>query len=94
MRTTFFHRWILPSLLVFAIAFAGMLFSHHGLLDLRRFQRQVEGTRQTVSRLEDENRQLRRELDLLQASSIQVKERKAREVYGWAQPGEQIFLEK
>jgi len=86
-------QWGLPVLLVSIAVFLGIVFSHHGLLDLRKFQSQLEATKERTAFLEDENRKLRRQLDLLEESSSQVLERKAREVFGLVRAGDTIYLE-
>jgi len=77
--------------------FAGVLivaiFSNHGLLDLRQLEKQVDRVHDEVSRVEEENKRLKTELDLLMQGSTKISERKVREVLGWVRPGEWIYLE-
>lgn len=80
-------------ILIVAGVFLGVVFSHHGLLDLRSFEKQLAATKERIAVVEEENRKLRRQVDLLEESSPAVMERQAREIYGWARSGDKIFLE-
>jgi len=85
-------RWLIP-VLVIASAFAGILYSHHGLLELRAFQKIIVRTQVAIAKVEDENKKLRRQLDLLDDPSAAITERQVREIMGWVRPSEIVFHE-
>ncbi len=77
----------------FLIVLSIVIFSHQGLLDLRKFQKQLADVRAVVAKVEDENKKLKSELDLVSQPSHTSMERKVREVLGWVKPGEVVYLE-
>lgn len=85
-------QWLIP-LAALGLAFVGILYSHHGLLELRAFQRIVGQTKSAVSIVEEENKKLRRQYDLLQDPNLTISERQVREVMGWVKPGEIVYRE-
>lgn len=88
-----FSRVLIPFLLSATMALLGMIFSHHGLLELRSFERVVHDAQARADQLETENRVLKHRADLLAHPSRSVMERVAREVQGWARPGEVVYLD-
>lgn len=75
------------------VILATVIFSKQGLLDLRRFQKQVSEVRDVVAQVENENKKLKAELDSVSNPSAESLERKMREVLGWVKPGEIVYLE-
>lgn len=88
-----FSSLIIPFIITGSLAVLGMIFSHHGLLELRSFERIVHEAQLRADQLETENRLLKHRADLLAHPSRSVMERIAREVQGWARPGEIVYLD-
>lgn len=66
------------------------VFGTHGVLAMRRAQKQAERVQQEINRIDNENRQLQDSVKSLK-SDPQAIERIAREEMGLARPGEYIF---
>jgi cell division protein FtsB len=86
------YFWLALSLV--SIVLAAVIFSHHGLWELRRFQAQVAATLARANVLEEENRLLKKRLDLLLERSPVVTERLLREWEGLVEPGERLYVHK
>jgi len=73
----------------------GLLFLHdlfgaHGLIALRRTQKEMAGLRQELQKLDEENRGLSGQVKGLKSDPRMI-ERIAREEMGLAKPGEKVF---
>ena len=89
-----------PSLLrrhartILAVALAALLvhdiFGAHGLLAMRRTQKEIERLREEITQVNAENRELAEQVEALKTDP-QLIERIAREEMGLARPGELIF---
>ena len=66
------------------------IFGSHGLLAMRRTQSQIRELRGEIDRLNQENRELGKQVQSLRSDPKAV-ERIAREEMGLARPGEMIF---
>lgn len=66
------------------------VFGTHGVLAMRRAQKEAEMVQQEINRINNENRQLQDNVKALK-SDPQAIERIAREEMGLARPGEYIF---
>jgi cell division protein FtsB len=66
------------------------IFGTHGVLAMRRTQKQAAEIRKEIDRLEEENRQLQGCVEGLKSDPASV-ERIAREDMGLARPGEYVF---
>lgn len=71
-----------------------VIFSHHGLLALRKFQVQMDHAKAKVALIEDENRKLKRQVELLRKSNDRLTESQIRSFLGWARSDETVYLEK
>ena len=80
------------SFLLFA-ASAGILFSHHGLLDLMQFNKVIDAKIIELSELEKENRELKRRFDLFAKRSGSFFDDQIRSLMGWVRPGELVYFE-
>lgn len=72
----------------------GILFSHHGLVDLVRFNRVIDAKVANLVELEIENRELKRRVDLLDQSSGFTWDLQVRELLGWVRSDEIVYFEK
>ena len=79
---------------VFILVLLGVLFSHHGLLHLLRFNELIYLAQERVSVVEQENWKLKRQVDLLRSSSEAVLEPNVRTIFGWVKKDEIVYLEK
>lgn len=66
------------------------VFGTHGVVAMRRSQKEAERVQQEITRINDENRQLQERVKALKTDP-QAIERIAREEMGLARPGEYIF---
>lgn len=66
------------------------IFGTHGVLAMRRAQKEAERAQQEINRINNENRQLQDDVKALK-SDPQAIERIAREEMGLARPGEYVF---
>ena len=73
-----------------ALLFLQDIFGTHGVLAMRRTQRQAAEIRKEIGRLEQENRRLQGCVEGLRSDPASV-ERIAREDMGLARPGEYVF---
>lgn len=88
---TFFRRnlnWFLLAALVLLIL--QDVFGTHGVLAMRRSQKEVEQARKEIQQISDENQKLQENVKALKTDP-QAIERIAREEMGLARPGEYIF---
>jgi cell division protein FtsB len=67
------------------------IFGQHGILALRREQREVESLRQQIHQLQQENEQLDKQIKALRSDPKAI-ERWAREQMHLARPGERIYI--
>jgi cell division protein FtsB len=72
----------------------GVVYSSHGLKDLRRIQNQIEQTKIRVAQLELENQNLKRQVGLFEKPSDIIAEREIRDFLGWVKPNEIVYLER
>ncbi len=86
------ETFIFSGLVLLAVALS-VIFSHHGLLDLRRFLVQIEAAKVRTQRLEETNRHLRMQLESLQQKDVSFLERQVRENLGWVKPNELVYVE-
>jgi len=88
---TFWRRYA-RTILGFALFLVAIhdVFGSHGLLAMRRTQKQIEELRGEIGRLNKENTDLSHEVQALRTDPKAV-ERIAREEMGLARPGEMIF---
>lgn len=92
MKASIFKLCLFLSVAV-AVALS-VIYSRHGLRDLRHLQSQLSEARERANKLENENKVLRRQWDLLDSGSNEVNERQIREILGYVKPNELVFLEK
>jgi cell division protein FtsB len=87
-----FLRRNLTWLLGFALALLLLqdIFGTHGLVAMRRSQKNAAQIQQEISRIDDENQQLQDRVKSLKSDPAAI-ERIAREEMGLARPGEYIF---
>jgi cell division protein FtsB len=80
------------TILIFALFLVAIhdVFGSHGLLAMRRTQKQIEELRVEIGRLNKENSALNNQVQSLRTDPKAV-ERIAREEMGLARPGEMIF---
>ncbi len=71
----------------------GIFFSKHGLWELRSLRGHVEAGRVICAQLEEENRLLRRQLDLLSKPSPTLLDRVMRDHFGFVRGDELVFFE-
>lgn len=88
-----FRFFITTFLIFFAISFGALVFSHRGLQDLVRLQGQMHKTQEHISRLEQENQELSRQIDLLQKNDQQIVEDRLRQDLGFIRKNEKLFFE-
>lgn len=69
-----------------------MSFSYNGLIDLYRLQTEIRETDEEIAIIEDQNREYRRKLDLLEKQYHLSIEDFARREMGYVQTGERIYL--
>ncbi len=67
------------------------IFGEHGLLALRRQQKQVQSLQQQILQLQQENQQLEKEIQALKSDPKAI-EKQAREQLRLARPGELIYV--
>jgi cell division protein FtsB len=87
----FLHRntnWFVAG--AFALLLLQDVFGAHGLIAMRRSQREAAQIQQEINRLGEENRQLQDRVKALKSDPAAI-ERIAREEMGLARPGEYIF---
>lgn len=90
-QTPFWRRHILKILGLALLALAiHDVFGEHGYLAMRRSQKQIEGLRGEIERLNRENQQLAEHVNALKTDPDTI-EKIAREEMGLAKPGEMIF---
>lgn len=90
-KQSFLQRWgsTLFVLLLLALV-AHVLFGQHGLLAMRRAQKEVGRLQQEIAQLNEENKKLAEEVQALKTDPKLI-ERIAREEMGLARQGELIF---
>jgi cell division protein FtsB len=87
----FFHRNIYSFLIVgFALLLLQDTFGTHGVLAMRRSQKEAEEIRKDITRLDEENRRLQDRVKALKTDPAAI-EKPAREIMKLARPGEVIF---
>lgn len=87
-------RFLIVLFFVFSCGTLGALvFSHRGLQDLLRLQSQMRKTEDHSLRLEKENQELSRQIDLLHKNDRQVVEDRLRQDLGYIKKGERLFFE-
>jgi cell division protein FtsB len=74
--------------IVFCVSY---FFSEQGISELQRSRRRVADLRSDITRLEQENRRLKAEIESLKKSTFAV-ERIAREDLGMSRPGETVYI--
>lgn len=80
--------------IIFLSAVTAVVLSKHGLRDLYKFHGQIEATRIRVSGIEEENRHLKHQLDLLSGATDEILERQVRASLGWVKADEIVYFEK
>lgn len=85
--------WILQVILSVGVV-VGATYSHHGLMDMRKFSGQISIAKSRVSLIENENRKLKREVDLLHQPGIEIAESQVRNYLGWARSDEIVYLDR
>jgi cell division protein FtsB len=80
------------SLLLLALVALGVhdIFGEHGFIAMRRTAREIDETREEISKLDAENKTLADQVGALKSDPRMI-ERIAREEMGLARPGEMIF---
>ncbi|MBN8555018.1 MAG: septum formation initiator family protein [Deltaproteobacteria bacterium] len=89
-----FRSSVLLSIFVVAGVILAAIYSHHGLLDRQKFHSQIELTRERISLIEEENRNLKKQAELLEHPSAELTERQIRLLLGWARSDELVYFEK
>lgn len=91
-RVSGFFRQHLSWLLCAALALLLLqdIFGTHGLIAMRRSQREAQQVQKEISQMNAENRQLQERVQALKSDPAAI-ERIAREEMGLARPGEYIF---
>jgi cell division protein FtsB len=88
------RSWLAFSAIVLIAVALAVIYSHHGLLDLRRFYAQIEATHSRIALIEEENRNFKKQAELLEHPSAELTERQVRTVLGWAKPDEIVYFDK
>ena len=86
--------YVFLSMIVLAAVTVATIYSHHGLLDRQKFHSQIELTRDRISLIEEENRNLKKQAELLEHPSAELTERQIRLLMGWARSDELVYFEK
>ena len=84
------HNWTVLLGIALALLLLQDIFGTHGLIAMRRSQREAKQVQKEISRLDDENRKLEDQVNGLKSDPAAI-ERIAREEMGLARPGEYIF---
>jgi cell division protein FtsB len=80
--------WLLGT--AFTLLLLQEIFGTHGLIAMRRSQREASEVQKEINRIDEENRQLQERVQALRSDPAAI-ERIAREEMGLARPGEHIF---
>jgi len=81
------------SFLCLACVAAAVFYSKHGLRDAFHLRSLMRLSEQHIERLEAENQELRRKLDLLDLNRMEILEDQLRQRYGYLMPNEILYLE-
>jgi cell division protein FtsB len=86
-------HWILAISLVLVCVASALTFSHHGLIDLRKLSGQISTVKERIVLIEEENKRLKHQADLLEKPTAEILERHVRTTLGWVKPNERVFIE-
>jgi cell division protein FtsB len=87
----FLQRWGSSIFVLLLLALvAHVLFGQHGLVAMRRAQKEVVKLQLEIAQLNDDNKKLADEIQALKTDPLMI-EKIAREEMGLARPGEQIY---
>ena len=84
------ENWTVLLGIALALLLLQDVFGTHGLIAMRRSQKEAKQVQKEISRLDDENRKLEDQVNGLKSDPAAI-ERIAREEMGLARPGEYIF---
>lgn len=85
--------FLISSVVVLIFVATAAAFSRHGIVELRKLQVQIETAKSRIAQIENENRELKRQVDLLEESSEEITEIQVRTVLGLMKPDEIVYLE-
>ena len=84
------RNWTMLLAAALALLFLQDIFGTHGLIAMRRSQKEAKQVQEEISQLDEENRKLEEKVQRLKSDPAAI-ERIAREEMGLARPGEYIF---
>ncbi|HWF40271.1 MAG TPA: septum formation initiator family protein [Candidatus Acidoferrales bacterium] len=84
------RNWSLLLVAALALLLLQDIFGTHGLIAMRRSEKEAKQVQKEISQLDDENRKLEEKVQGLKSDPAAI-ERIAREEMGLARPGEYIF---
>jgi len=86
-------HFVLLNLLIFILVAGAVGLSKHGVVDLLRLRRQMDAAKTQIATIEEENRRLKTQADLLETPTPALVEQELRLYLGWVKPGELVYFE-
>lgn len=88
-----FRGYLLVTILQLSLFVCAMMYSNNGLLDLFGLRSQVDRTDRQIAQIENENKEFRRRLDVIEKQPRLALEDVARRDMGYAHKGERVYLQ-